>query len=259
MKRARWMGWIVAIGLFTYLLTYGVFYFFQDKIVFQGKALAPAYQFQFPQSFEEHFIKVSETDSLNAILFRADSARGLIVYFHGNADNLQRWGQYAVDFTSQGYDVLMADYRGYGKSTGKPNEEILYSDAKQIIQWALKNIAHVKLVIYGRSLGAAVASHVATTSPPDLLILETPFHQLSGALYGFPARYNFSNAEFIPKITCKILILHGTSDWVVPLRSARKLEPQLKPHDQFIIIEGGGHSNLRNFELYHSSIATVLQ
>lgn len=260
MKRFARLRCVVSVLVVAYLLAFAIVYFFQNRLVFQRTVLPTAYQFQFDQPYQEYFIKVSEADSLCALFFKTDSvAKGLVLYFHGNADNLQRWGQYAVDFTSLGYDVLMVDYRGYGKSTGTPDEVILYEDAAQVVQWTKQHIAYSKLVIYGRSLGAAVASQVALTVHPALLILETPFDRLASVLYGFPARYHFNNADVIPKLECKIVVFHGTNDGVVPLRSARRLEPLLKLHDQFLIIEGGSHTNLRSFAAYHQALAAILQ
>lgn len=259
-RRLTLVGKIVAVGGLIYLITYGVVYIFQDQIVFQGKTLAHDFRFDFDQPFEEHFIKVSRQDSLHAILFKTDAdARGLVLYFHGNADNLNRWGTYAIDFTSLGYDVLMVDYRGYGKSSGQPNEMVFYQDAQTVYDWARDHIPHFKLVIYGRSLGAAVASNLAANNRAALLFLETPFDELKAALYGMPARYKFSNEEAIPKVNYGIVIVHGTNDWVVPLRSALRLKPLLKPGDSFVVVDEGGHNDLRHFELYQETLRAALR
>jgi len=251
---------ILGIIVLVYLILFVGFYLFQDRFVFQSKSLPKNYSFTFDQPFEEHFIATGTSDTLNALLFRTKQpAKGLILYFHGNADNLQRWGNYAVDFTSLGYDILVPDYRGYGKSTGTPNEIVLYSDAQVVLNWAQTTIPHSKLILYGRSLGSAVASHLATTANPDLLMLETPFDELNSALYTFSSRYKFPAKEFLPKVTCKKVIIHGTSDWVVPLSSALRLKPLLKDGDQFVIIEGGSHNNLRDFDKYHKTLKEVLE
>ncbi len=259
-----------AIGItLAVLLTTSIgFYLLQDSFIFQGKTLESGYHFKFDQDFQEYSIQTDDGATLNALRFNAHTpSNGLVLYFHGNADNLQRWGQYAVDFTSRGFDVLMVDYRGYGKSSGSPSEAILYKDALAVWNWAALNIPYSHTIIYGRSLGAAVASQLATIRTPDLLMLETPFDDLSGTLYPpfrpllmiLPIRSQFPNKEFIPKITCPIVIFHGTSDWVVPLASSLKLRPLLKPRDRFIIIEDGGHRNLRDFESYHKALDEGLE
>ena len=265
-KTLKVIGWTSGIAIVLYLLALWSFYRFQDSVIFQAKSLPEGFAFKF-QNFEEHFIKTDDGESLNALLFRTSaSPKGLIIYFHGNADNLDRWGQYAVDFTQLGYDILMMDYRGYGKSTGTPSESDCYKDAQTVLTWAKDNIPFTRLVIYGRSLGTAVASNLATVANPHLLILETPFDELKGTfyapieplLYFFPLRHKFSNKSFLPEVQCKKVIIHGTEDWVVPLSSALKLKPLLKEGDQFVIIEGGGHRDLRDFESFHKALADVL-
>lgn len=263
----RRLFWIVGILLVVYLVISVVFYFFQDKFIFQPKKLAKEYVFQFNQPFEEHFIKTEDDETLNALLFRSSTpSKGLVLYFHGNAGNLQRWGQYAIDFTKLGYDILMIDYRSYGKSSDKPSETNLYTDAQVVLDWSRKNITFTRLIIYGRSLGSAVASHLASENNPDLLILETPFDEIKSVVYPpirsilslLPTRNYFPNNLHIQKVKCQKIIFHGTKDWVVPFSSALKLKPLLSGEDKFFIIEGGGHKNLRDFPEYHKAFAEIL-
>ncbi len=250
-----------------------VIYFFQDSIIFQRKSLSREYVFNFDpdpnqEKFEEYFIPTKDGETLNALLFKTKlRSKGLILYFHGNADNLQRWGKYSVDFTRLGYDILLMDYRGYGKSTGKPTEHLLYKDALTVLHWSEANLKYERLIFYGRSLGSAVASNLATAVTPDLLILETPFDELKGAvyepirplLYFLPLHSNFPNKTFLPKVSCRKVIIHGTKDQVVPISSALRLKPLLQERDQFVIIEGGSHRNLRDFESFHKVLAKALK
>jgi len=258
-------------GLGIILISYAVIaigvYLLQDKIIFQPDSLPLDYSFTFNQPYREYFIPTHDGESLNALLFTTSQpSNGLILYFHGNANNLQRWGEYAVDFTNLGYEVLMMEYRGFGKSSGIPTEENLYKDASNLLRWAKSNVPHSRLIIYGRSLGSAVASHLATEVTPALLILETPFNEVKGVvyplfrpfLYFLPERHTFSNEGNLLKVKCRKVIIHGTDDWVVALSSALKLKPLLGPKDKFVIIEEGGHKNLRDFELYHATLKEVL-
>ncbi len=258
---------ITTVGLAIlsiYVIVTLLIYIFQERLIFQSVKLPENYQFDFAIPFDEYFIQTNNNEQLSVLLFKAEnkSPSGLVVYFHGNADNLQRWGKYAADFTKLGYDVLMTDYRGYGKSSGTPIEEALYEDAELIWAWAKTKFDYPKWILYGRSLGAAVATHLATQTNPDLLGLETPFDDLNGAtatrLIPFKLKYKFSNKDQLPKVKCKIFIMHGTRDWIVPLSSALRLKPLLKKEDQFIVISKGGHKNLRKFELYHEKLKTFL-
>ncbi len=243
-----------------------LFYIFYENIVFQRTTLPKNHRFEFDTPHEEFFVNTTGGDSLNVLRFKTDrAARGMVFYLHGNADNLTRWGTYAVDFTRLGYDVVMFDYRGYGKSSGTPNDQNIYADAWTIFEWVESHFDYPNIVFYGRSLGSAVASRLATTQDPDLLILETPFARfgdviwpLMPALSIFPINADFSNLDNVKKIECRKAIFHGTNDWVVPLSSALKLKPLLGPSDEFIVIEGGGHKNLREFQSYHEHLEAIL-
>lgn len=265
--KKKWAKVIGSIAVVYLAICLG-FYFFQDRIIFQPDKLAREYSFQFDFEFEEYFIEASDGVQLNALLFKTmQPSKGLIMYFHGNADNVQRWGKYAVDLTAQGYDVLMPEYRGYGKSGGKPSEQSFYTDAGIVLAWANENLKFEKIIFYGRSLGSGVASQLATQHNPDLLILETPFDNLHGVVYPpikpllwfLPLNATFSNDEYLKKIKCRKVIIHGTDDWVVPVSSALRLKPLLKDGDIFVIIEDGSHKDLRNFEEYHAVLSKVLR
>ncbi len=240
-------------------------YFFQDKLIFQAVKLGRDHTFSFGQPYEEHFIATQEGNEINALWFKPADPKGLVIYFHGNADNLQRWGQYAVDITNLKYEVLMIDYRGYGKSNGEPSEKMLYEDAALVWDWAKGRTDHKKIVIYGRSLGSAVATHLAADVQPSLLLLETPFDELKGGtwlrylLSVVPLRSRFPTKDYLGKVAGKVVIFHGTDDWVVNLKSAERLKPLLKETDEFVIIPEGRHRNLRDFDLYHTKLAAALQ
>ncbi len=255
------------------LAAYVVLYLFQDRLIFQSVDLDRAYAYQFDFPFEEYSLAVgdpqlsNQSDTVNILWFKPGTvSHGLILYFHGNRGNLQRWGNMSPDLTSQGFDVVMMDYRGYGKSTGSPSEEALYSDAETVLAWARARQPAGKLIIYGRSLGSAVASRLATKVTPDLLILETPFDELRGVLrqYGSlvatlaPLRYTMSNADHLREVHCRTIVFHGTNDRVVPLPSAERLRPLIQSPDDFIIIPGGGHRGLRSYPEYQSRLAQVL-
>ena len=95
------------------------FYLIQDYMIFLGEKLPLSHQYNFNRSFEELNFKTSEGSELNALLFKTDNPKGLIFHHHGNAGNLQSWGNSSGSFLNVGYDVLFYDYRGYGKSTSR--------------------------------------------------------------------------------------------------------------------------------------------
>lgn len=257
--------WLVALYVFIIVGTY----VFQKYIIFLPKKLNTNYEFVFENSFEELFLKTKDSIILNALIFKTELPRkGLVIYFHGNADNLQRWGKYHIDFTSRGYDILMMDFRGYGKSEGTPHEKKYYEDAQLMYDWAIKEkYKKEEIIIYGRSLGCGIASHLATQVEFEKLILETPFYNIRDVFQKktlilflpFDLKYIFPNNEFIQKIKQEVIIFAGSKDRVVPNRSTEKLKPLLKPSDRYIIIEGAGHKNLNTFEKYHTELDLILK
>jgi len=258
--------WIASIYVLIIIGTYT----FQKYIIFQPDSLAPDYEFVFEKPYKEFFINTTDGTSLNALLFQTNlPCKGLVIYFHGNADNLQRWGKFQSDFTSRGYDILMPDFRGFGKSTGQPDEMKFYEDAQLIYDWVFENFEKYKksdTIIYGRSLGCAVASKLATKVEVQKVILETPFKNLGNLIktnsqilyFPFDFKYNFPNDKHLMKIQQPIYIFVGTKDWVVPNKSSEQLQPLLKPSDQYIEIEGGGHKNLSTFKKYQQMLDVIL-
>lgn len=266
----RWILRLAFLVASLLLLFYFGLYLFQDRIIFQSVDLDRNYEFQFDTPFEEVFIPVPNGnalhDTLNAVLFRTDSSRGWILYFHGNRGNLQRWGRIASSLTAYGYDVLVVDYRGYGKSTGSPSEAALYSDAREVYKWSKDHLQGDHFVLYGRSLGSAVASNLAAAVRPPLLILETPFDELRSVIAPYarglegllPVKYSFSNAENLRSVPSRVVIFHGTVDNIVPLESAMRLRGLLKNRSDFVVIPGGTHRNLGTFPEYREKLKEVL-
>lgn len=264
----QWFKWPAIIGLVLTALSVLLIFFFQDALIFQTEKLEPTFGYSFSVPFKEIFITTHDGETLNALLFSpADSSEGLILYFHGNSGSLKRWGEIASQLTSYNYHVLVFDYRGYGKSTGTPGERVLYQDAETVWQWAKSNLQFNELVIYGRSLGSAVASHLAVKANPKLLVLETPFDNLLGAVNPvfrplvriFPLRYTFPTIDRVAQTSCRKLIFHGTDDAIVALQSALNLKGVLKPDDEFVIIEGGTHDNLSVSSHYQNKLTEALQ
>lgn len=243
-------------------------YFLQEKILFLPTTLAQDYQYDFRYPYEELFFETADDVSINAIHFKVENPKGVILYFHGNAGDLSRWGIVGEHFVSLNYDVLIMDYRGYGKSTGKLSEQGFYNDAEYCYDYLLKSYSEEDILVYGRSLGTGVATYIASKHKPKQLILETPYYSiLDVAKLRFPIfpvtallRYEFPSNEFITTVNCPILMFHGTNDKVIPYSSAQKLE-SVAPQDQmsFVTIEGGGHNNLISFDMYKEGIKALLK
>ncbi len=198
---------------------------------------------------------------------KVENAKGVILYFHGNAGDLSRWGIITEYFVAMDYDVLVIDYRTYGKSIGKLSETALYSDGQYCYQYLLKQYSETDITLYGRSLGTGIASYLASKNNPKQLVLETPYYSiLDVAEHRFPMfpikkllRYHFPTFQYLPNADCPITIIHGTDDNIVPYSSGEKLSKLNIDDLNFVNVEGGDHNNLIEFETYHKAINAVLK
>ncbi|MBA6154062.1 alpha/beta hydrolase [Gelidibacter gilvus] len=243
-------------------------YFLQEKILFMPTVLPQDFQYEFNHPFEELFLKTDEDAVINALHFKTENPKGVILYFHGNAGDLSQWGTIAEYFVNMNYNVFIMDYRTYGKSTGKLSEAALYKDAQYCYDYLKQSYSDSDISLYGRSLGTGIAAYLASKNKPKQLILETPYYSMTDvAKSRFPflpieklLQYKFPTNEFITLVECPIVIFHGTADGVVPFESGHKLfEIAPKQHTTFVKIEGGGHNNLIEFEAYRTGIQNVLK
>ena len=248
--------------------------YFQEKVVFLPVILPHDHTYDFENDFEEYLWDTPYEGKINALHFRIKNPKGVIAYFHGNADNLHRWGKIAVDFTKFGYDVLVMDYRGYGKSSGPRNEEYLYSDAQFFYDFAKENYGENKIIVYGRSLGGAFATKIAGENQPKMVILESTFYNLQDIVNRWlPGKvtdkvspkmtYHFLSNQNILKIKVPLYHFHGTKDSVVPLKSGKKLfEVFEKEHPKiakkFIEIKGGTHEDLIKYDEFLEEMKKIL-
>jgi alpha-beta hydrolase superfamily lysophospholipase len=264
-------GWVIGIMLIFVLIVLGNLFtrIVQDLFIFRPERLPESFQFTFRHPWEEKWIKTPQGGRINALFFRQTQrarSRGVVVYFHGNAGSLKRWGHLYQPFVKEGYDFLICDYRGFGKSKGPRNEIILLEDAEAIYQEVAREYSPDDILLYGRSMGSAFATWVAAHFPCRLLILETPFSSMKRLFRAyfpflppvFLFKYRFPNWKLFPRVKVPIYIFHGDSDLVVPIKVADELRPFLKPGDQFFTIQGGSHNNLYYFDLYQVELARIL-
>lgn len=258
----------VLVLLSIYVTITASLYFLQEKIIFLPTTLEQEYQYQFNHLFEEFNLETTDGAKLNALHFKVKNSKGVILYFHGNAGDLSRWGHIAEFFVEKQHDVLIMDYRTYGKSVGKLNEVAFYKDADLFYEFLLDRYDEGNITIYGRSLGTSIATYLASKNNPKQLILETPYSSMVDVGKSrFPmllleslVKYKFPTNQFIKDVNCKTTMFHGTEDAVVPYSSAEKLfEVSPKPQTTFITIEGGGHNNLIQFKEYQQGIDLILK
>jgi fermentation-respiration switch protein FrsA (DUF1100 family) len=261
--------WILVAMLIVYLGLCLFYYFFQNRLIFVRYDIKGKYRFKLEKEHEEILLKSEEGETLHGLWMKTPNPKGLIIYFHGNTGSLKRWGKIAAKLTEFGYDVLAPDYRGYGKSTGKPSEFNLIKDAHIFYDFACEHYKEKEIVIYGRSLGSAVAVQLAATKQAKLLILETPFASLydvvNAILYFIPFRlllkYPFKSIDHIDQVRSKIIIMAGMKDSQVPFKSSQKLYNKVADRKDvyFHSFDRGEHNTLSSFKKYHQIMEDALR
>lgn len=258
--------WFKIIAL-VYIMIGVALYFLQDKFIFHPKKLPADYKYKFDIPFREIDLPVTDKKNLSIVQFTLpDSVRkGIVLYFHGNRQNINRYAQYATNFTRNGYEVWMMDYPGYGKSTGKRTEQILYDDALILYKMAISKVSVEHIIIYGKSLGTGIAAQLASVRDCKRLILETPYYSM-GALaknyfFMYPVmpmtKYALSTYQHFDYIKAPVTIFHGTRDAVIPYKQARWLAEK-KAGTELITLEKGQHNNLPGFPLFQQKLDSLL-
>ena len=151
-------------------------YLLQDLFIFKPEKLHPDFQFKYDIPFRELNFNVSENVRINGLHFYREAPKGLILYFHGNTRSIKGWAKYARDFYRYDYDVVLVDYRGFGKSTGKRGEKDMLDDMQFVYKTLAGQYSENHLIVYGRSLGSGFATKVASDNKPRYLILDAPFY-----------------------------------------------------------------------------------
>jgi hypothetical protein len=163
--------------------------------------------------------------------------------------------------------VLMIDYPGYGKSTGKLTEKKLYDWAMVAYKIAISRYPVEKIIIYGKSMGTGIAAQLASVRDCKRLILETPYYDFPSVINTYlpiyPVRlmlhYKLPTYEYIQTIQSPITIFHGTNDWTVRYKNSKRLKKFLKTGDELITIKGGSHNNLYTYPETVYKLDSLLQ
>jgi pimeloyl-ACP methyl ester carboxylesterase len=244
-----------------------VAYFFQEKFIFKPEKLKQDFQFKYNIPFKEYFFDIEQGVRINGLHFYRQNPKGLILYFHGNTRSIKGWAKYARDFYRYDYDVVLVDYRGFGKSTGKRNEKEMLNDMQFIYKTLSDQYTEHHMIVYGRSLGSGFATKVASENKPRYLILDSPYYNFTKAVerflpilpVRFVLRYHLRTDKWIRHVNCHTYIIHGTKDRLIPIRHSEALQ-KLSPRKITLIrIHGGGHNNLPSFDEYHNFIRDILQ
>lgn len=264
------MNWVFYLLVFTSIVCVFCFvlYFFQEKLIFiNWKKLNRNHQYNFPNKFKEIFIKTDGRNEINALHFQLPNPRGIILFCHGNKGNLTRWGDRVSYLLEYNYEVLVFDYRNYGKSTGNFSEKDMYNDGLSVYNHLKNGFKEESIVIYGFSLGCTFATRIASENNPKGLILEAPFYNFKKAaeyksvlIPVFLLKYQFRTDKYITNVNVPITVFHGNEDKTTFFKDSKKLlalNPSIK--NLFVEIDGGTHHNIKEFAIYREKLKEILE
>ncbi|WP_207492232.1 alpha/beta hydrolase [Aridibaculum aurantiacum] len=254
----------IIIGYIVLLL---LIYLVQERFIFKPEVLSKNFVYKYDIPFKELFFDIEPGVSINGLHFYRNDPKGLIFYLHGNTRSIKGWAKYARDFYRYGYDVVLVDYRGFGKSTGKRSEKEMLNDMQYVYEVLKQQYPEHHLVVYGRSMGSGFATKIASDNNPRYLILDAPYFNFVKVVERFAPilpmrfllRFHLRTDLWLKKVRCHTYILHGTKDWLIPIKHSEALQ-QINPHKITLIrIPGGGHNNLPTYPAYHNFIRDILQ
>ncbi|MBR5599131.1 MAG: alpha/beta fold hydrolase [Alphaproteobacteria bacterium] len=232
------------VGIFVIYLT--SLFFLQDKMLFK-----PDNNYVSPQEADlydvsENMLTMSDGTKVMTWMKEGDKNLPAILFFHGNRGQIAEFAPQIRRFNSDGYGIFLAEYRGYGNSEGKINQDKMFSDGAEIYDW-IKKKGYSKIIVIGYSFGCAASIGLAGRRNVDGLVLISPFASLSRLV---AEKYLFSNwilkddypsEKTIQKLTAPILIIHGTGDTLVPVHHAKILYKQRSNNTSLHLLDGKDH------------------
>lgn len=263
----NWL-YITIVVLIVYLTISILLYYLQDYFLFKPEKLPKDFQFLYEnQTAEEYNLQTRDGAVINGLHFRVKKPEGVVLYLKGNSKSIKGWGKFAVDFTRNNYDVIMVDYRGFGKSTGKRSQKAIKRDLQYVYDQIRERVSEKYIILYGRSLGSGFATKLASMNNPKMLILDAPYYSLTkvtGRYMPFMPlsvilRYPMPTYKWLKYVDCPIRIIHGTEDKLIPFKTSVKLS-QVKPKlTRLYPVIGGGHKNMNTFEEYHKILEEIIK
>lgn len=234
----------VALSLYLYVM--------QERVVFlphlPGRAIEitpDAYGFD----YTDVYLDTSDGVRLHGWYVTADSPAGTVLFFHGNAGNISHRIDSIAIFNELGFDVLIIDYRGYGQSDGTISEAGAYRDAEAAYRFLAeeRGVDPSRIVVFGRSLGGAIAAQLAATNEVAAVIVESSFTSatdMASELYPFlPVRLllrlEFPVADHVASINAPTLIVHGRDDEIIPFTMGEALYAAAPGPKAFVALDGG--------------------
>ena len=242
---------LLSLGAGIFVLLSLALYLLQGRMVFlanmPGRALTASPD-DFGLEFEDVSLATSDGERLHGWFVPAIDSRGVMLFFHGNAGNISHRLDSIEIFHQLGLDTLIIDYRGYGRSSGKPTERGTYLDAQAAWNYLVdeRGVAPDRIIIFGRSLGGAVAAWLGSHHTPAAVIIESSFSSgvdMARNLYPFlPARLitrlRYPVAEYASRLDCPVLVVHSRDDEIIPFSMGQSIYDAVTQRKAFLELRG---------------------
>lgn len=256
---------IAAFFIGIYVLICCALYFNQESFIFHPTKLKTDFEYNYNRNFKEVNLTTDDSKKLNSLYFEVEKPKGVVYFLHGNAGNLENWGNIA-EYLDLGYNVFIIDYRGFGKSEGKIESETQFIKDAQLGYDFLKNkFTEPNIVVIGCSIGTGPASYLASVNNPKMVILQAPYtsiiDQMKVSMPFIPTfilKYKFENDKNIQKVKCPVFIFHGNDDSVISYHKSLELKKYLKERDEYITLENQGHIGINDNYDYQVKIKEIL-
>lgn len=263
------LGLTAGAMLLGYLLALAWVYVTQSRHVYRPRRDIGSTPDAYGYAYEEVTLRSADGTALWAWFVPNPETRRVLMFCHGNTRNISHCMDSVELFQRLGFGVFLFDYRGYGRSEGRPSEQGTYLDVQAAWEYLLRErgLAPGDIVVLGRSLGGAIASWLAARHAPRALVLESAFTSLPDVAAHrhpwFPAqalvRYRYPVAEHVPMLRCPLLIVHSRDDEIVPFRHAERLFELAPGPRELLVIEGMHHNGYRTTGArYEDGLASFL-
>ncbi len=251
----------------VYLLYVSYFYFNQEEIVFRAYPLPKNHQFGFSEKFEEVTIPSFDGTQLHGLLFKTPHPKGLVFYLHGNAGTVDDWGTNASIYTDLGYDIFFLDYRGFGKSEGKvDNQDQVFKDISIAFDSVISQYKSKEIIMIGYSIGTGLATYLASTKKIDKLVLQAAYYNFlefstDRAPYfpDFLKKFEFETNKYIVQVKAPIYLFHGNQDRLIPVSNSQRLKRIIKPTDSLYILDGEDHVGINDNYDFQQQLKRILR
>ncbi len=249
---------ILVIGLFVFLSAMA--YFGQGGMIFAPSREIEITPDEVGLAFDDVFVNVTDTERIHAWYFPAaatEATSRTVLFCHGNAGNISGRIETAQLLLELGVNVLLFDYRGYGRSDGEPTEANVYADAQAAFDWLRqqKRLQATDIFVFGRSLGGAVAVEMGVVNDCGGVIVESSFTSIVAMgqrVYPYLpvsllARYRFDSISKMAGIRAKVLVTHSPDDDMIPYEMGQQLHEAASGERAFISLSGG-HNDQSYFD-----------